>query len=87
MLKAFNEIQYPFITKNSHKTRTRGKFLNLFRASIKITYNFMLNGECFSPMIRNKTRHPLISSIQHCKESDSQWGKLSAKGLEGNRDE
>ena len=47
----------------------------------------MLNGERFSPKIRNKTIGPLISSIQHCMESDSQWGKLSAKGLEGKRDE
>lgn len=65
---------------------TVGNSSTFYRAYIKITYNFILNGECFPPVIQKENRMSIHTSIQYGMRSYSQ-GNVNASGLEGGRDE
>ena len=56
--KAFDKIQYPFMTKTLHKAGTEGTYLNIIKAIYdKPTANIVLNGEKLKPFpLRSGTR-------------------------------
>ena len=67
--KAFNKIQHPLLVKTLQKADIEGTYLNIIKAIYdKPTANIILNGEklkAFSSKVRNKTRVPTLTTIQH----------------------
>ena len=84
--KAFDKIQYPFMTKKKktlQKVGTEGTYINITKAIYDtLTANISLNGEklkAFPSNIRNKIRMPTLTTIIQHSFGDPSHGNQRRK--------
>ena len=67
--KAFDKIQHPFMIKTLQKAGLERTYISIIKAIYdKPTANIILKGKrlkAFSSKVRNKTRVPTLTTIQH----------------------